>query len=111
MQNTNKARPVFNVFHQNALLNDNIMIALNPSMAEEIISLVRECCAGDDGADNRNEYPHLYGLSDRLQSNLDWTKMQAIRKSERRQSPRGSRQNSVGSFLNNVDDGQFLPVG
>lgn len=112
MQDTNTARPVFNVFHQNALLNNNIMIALNPQMAEELISLVRDCCSTDDGLENRNEYPHLYGLSDRLQSNLDWSKMQALRNSERRSEPRGFRQGGVGSFLNNVDtEEHFSSVG
>jgi hypothetical protein len=95
-------RPVFNVFHQNPLLNNNIMVALNPEMAEEIISLVLECCSTADGLENRSEYPHLYGLSDRLQSNLDYSKMQKLQKYHRRNF--SSRTNTnVDSFLNRVD--------
>tara|TARA_Y100000310_G_scaffold107441_1_gene105879 strand:+ start:596 stop:847 length:252 start_codon:yes stop_codon:yes gene_type:complete len=82
------------------------MIALNPEMAEEIISLVRECCSTDNGLENRNEYPHLYGLSDRLQSNLDYSRMQALHRSSHR-NPTGRI--GVGSFLNNIENG-YSPV-
>tara|TARA_Y100000034_G_scaffold132129_1_gene194408 strand:- start:29 stop:361 length:333 start_codon:yes stop_codon:yes gene_type:complete len=106
-----QGRPVFNVFHQNALLNNNIIVAMNPEMAEEIISLIRECCSTDSGLENRNDYPHLYGFSDRLRSNLDWSKMQKLRSAERKNGNTGLGGNGVDSFLNNVDGEQFSSVG
>jgi|TARA_Y100000034_G_scaffold18675_1_gene20745 hypothetical protein len=93
-----KERPIFNVFHQNSLLNKNIQLVMNQSMAEELIGLVKECCATDDGMENRHEYPHLYGLSDRLQSNIDWTRMQSLRNS--RESSQTDKM--VKCFLNNI---------
>ncbi|MBC8523015.1 hypothetical protein H8D29_03710 [PVC group bacterium] len=69
-------------------------------MAEEIISLVRECCSTDSGLENRDEYPHLYGLSDRLQSNLDYSRMQMLHRSSHR-SP--TDRIGIGSFLNNIE--------
>jgi len=87
----NNERPIFNVFHQNSLLNKNIQLVMNQSMAQEIIGLVKECCATDDGIENRKEYPHLYGLSDRLQSNIDWTTMRSVRDGERDFSRSGMR--------------------
>ena len=100
-------RPVFNVYHQNPLMNNNIMLAMNPEMAQDIIKLVHECCETDGGSQDRQEYPHLYSLCDRLQSNLDWSRMQAMR----RQTgyidglDENGTTESVGvdSFLNNVD--------
>jgi len=92
-------RPIFNVFHQNSLLNNNIQLVMNRSMAEELIVLVKECCASDDGIENRKEYPHLYGLSDRLQSNIDWTIMNALQSVDRGFSRSSMR---VDTFLNRM---------
>ena len=108
MQSTTR-KPVFNVFHQNALLNNNIIVALNPEMAEEIIGLVHETCSTDGGLQNREEYPHLYSLCDRLQSNLDWTAMQVLRRREMNNDGYvgSSKTNGVKSFIENVEPDDY----
>ncbi|HIG58681.1 MAG TPA: hypothetical protein EYQ21_04705 [Flavobacteriales bacterium] len=95
-------RPVFNVYHQNPLMNNNIMLAMNPEMAEDIIKLVHECCETDGGLQDRQEYPHLYSLCDRLQS-----RMQAMRRQtgyiDGLDENGTTEPVGVDSFLNNVD--------
>ena len=111
--NYNPRLPVFNVYHQNPLMNNNILVALNPEMAEEIVKLVHETCSSEEGLQDREEYPHLYSLCDRLQSNLDWSRMQALRRHNEYPNCENGRETSrvgVDSFLNNVDSGNGYPI-